>query len=150
GNGNGAAAPDARRAISVEAPVLAAIPIADTVEVVAPDIGGPTPPEETPAPLEAVPLLTAPEASAPAVRITLPNIDKRETLDAALESVLATLGQRPGPLRVYVSMAGAGWNVKLRQEVAWDERLSDVLRDATGIPLRVELDAQVQPFAALP
>ncbi|MCA1588472.1 MAG: hypothetical protein LC744_07420, partial [Chloroflexi bacterium] len=99
---------------------------------------------------DAVPIQSAPEAAAPAIKITLPKMASRETLDAALESVLATLGQRPGPLRVYVSMAGAEWNVKLRQEVAWDERLDDVLRAATGVPLRVELDVQVQPYAALP
>jgi DNA polymerase III subunit alpha len=149
GNGNGSGG-GSTRPIPVEAAPPVAVAVESAVESATMALGAVSPPEETPAPREAVPLQSSPEAAAPAVRITFPSLANPESLNAALESVLAALGQRPGPLRVYVSMAGAQWNVKLRQAVAWDERLNDVLRAATGIPLRVELDTQLQPYAALP
>ncbi|CAN5792073.1 DNA polymerase III subunit alpha [soil metagenome] len=139
-NGNGSSAP---RAIPVEVPVAAAVAIV-------PDIGGPMPSEETPAPADAVPLLSAPEADAPSVKITFPDATGADALYGALESVRATLTQRPGPLRVYVSVAGSSWSVKLQEAVAWDERLNEALRSATGMSLRVDLDSQAQPSAPLP
>jgi hypothetical protein len=40
---------------------------------------------------------------------------------------------------VVISMTGAAWQVKLKERVAWDDRLAETVRRAAGVPLTVEL-----------
>ena len=91
-------------------------------------IGAPEPLEETPAPLDAVPIQSAPEVSAATVSVSIGDDVPTDRLLGAIESVKGALAGRPGPLPVLltISVAGATRQVRLPDRVAWDERLGDL------------------------
>ena len=118
-----------REAIAVAAPPPAAVAVVEA-EAVAAAIGAPEPLEETPAPLDAVPIQSAPEASAATISVSIGDDVPMDRLLGAIESVKAFLAGRPGPLPVLlsISVAGATRQVRLPDHVAWDERLGEALR----------------------
>ncbi|MDX6593321.1 MAG: polymerase subunit alpha [Gaiellales bacterium] len=134
-----------REAIAVAAPPPAAVAVVEA-EAVAAAIGAPEPLEETPAPLDAVPIQSAPEASAATISVSIGDDVPTDRLLGAIESVKGFLAGRPGPLPVvlFISVAGATRQVRLPDHVAWDERLGDALRRAAGVPVAVELRPGVE------
>ena len=120
--------------------VAVAEPQAESVMVAA-SMGAPEPVEETPAPDGAVPLQSAPVASAATVSVSIGDDVPTDRLLGAIESVKSALAGRPGPLPVLlsISVAGATRQVRLPDRVAWDDRLADTLRRAAGVALTVEL-----------
>jgi hypothetical protein len=93
-----------------------------------------------------VPIQSAPEASVATVSVSIGDDVPTERLLAAIESVKGELAGRPGPLPVVlsISVAGAARQVRLPDRVAWDERLGEQLRRATGVALEVELRSGVE------
>jgi DNA polymerase-3 subunit alpha len=136
-----------REAIAVEPSVPSAVAVVepDPQEAVAVSVGVPAPPEETPAPSDAVPIQSAPVAAAATVAVSIGDDVPTDQLLGAIESVKATLANHPGPLPVVLnlSVAGAVRQVRLPDRVAWDDRLGDTVRRAAGVPLDVELQAGV-------
>jgi len=132
-----------REAIAVEAPTLTAVAVAEPE--VATFVGAPEPAEETAAPLDAVPIQSAPEASAAMVSVSIGDEVPTDRLLGAIESVKGALAGRPGPLAVVLtlSVAGATRQVRLPDRVAWDDRLREVVRRAAGVPVAVELRSGV-------
>jgi DNA polymerase III subunit alpha len=133
-----------REPIAVAAPPPAAVAVVEAeiqAEAVAAAIGAPEPLEETPAPPDAVPIQSAPEASAATISVSIGDDVPMDRLLGAIESVKGFLAERPGPLPVllFISVAGATRQVRLPDHVAWDERLGDALRRAAGVPVAVEL-----------
>jgi DNA polymerase-3 subunit alpha len=128
----------AREAIPVEAPAPVAVAVAETV-------GAPEPAEEPPAPTGAVPLQSAPEASAATVAVRIGDDIPSDRLLTAIESVKGALASRPGPLAVTlsISVAGASRQVRLPDRVAWDDRLAEALGRAAGVPVTAELQPSV-------
>jgi hypothetical protein len=108
---------------------------------VATAVGAPEPPEEPPAPLDAVPIQSSPEASVATVAVSIGEEVPTERLLGAIESVKGALAGRPGPLPVVLSLsvAGATRLVRLPDRVAWDDRLAELVRRATDVPVTVEL-----------
>ena len=90
----GSARADRRRA----APPPAAVAVVEA-EVVAAAIGAPEPLEETPAPSDAVPIQSAPEASAATVSVSIGDDVPTDRLLGAIESVKGALAGRPGRCR---------------------------------------------------
>ncbi len=125
-----------RSSVREPIPVVAPAPVAMTV-------GAPEPAEEPPAPADAVPIQSAPVASVATVAVLIGDEVPNDQLLGAIESVKAALAARPGPLPVTlsISVAGASRQVRLPDRVAWDDRLADDLRRATGVPVAVELRA---------
>jgi DNA polymerase-3 subunit alpha len=130
-----------RQPIAVEAPEPAAVAVAEPVGARAPE-----PAEEPPAPVDAVPLQSAPAGSAATVTVSIGDDVPVDQLLRAIESVKGALLGRPGPLPVVlsISVAGATRQVRLPNRVAWDDRLGDLVRSAAGVPLAVELQAAVE------
>ena len=138
-----------REAIAVEAPTVpsafgVAVAVAEpevVVAAVATAVGAPEPAEEPPAPVDAVPIQSAPEASAATVSVSIGDDVPMDRLLAAIESVKGALVSRPGPLPVLmsISVAGAVRQVRLPDRVAWDDRLGEAIRRAAGVPVAVEL-----------
>src|SRR5688500_7042736 len=130
--------------IAVVAPAPAAVAVVEPE--VADAIGAPEPAEESPAPADAVPIQSAPEASVATVSVSIGDDVPTERLLGAIESVKGELAGRPGPLPVVlsISVAGAARQVRLPDRVAWDERLGEQLRRATGVALEVELRSGVE------
>jgi DNA-binding IclR family transcriptional regulator len=64
-----------------------------------------------------------------------------ERLLPAIESVTAAVRTRPGgvPVVINIPVAGATRQVRLPHQAEWDERLADVVRQAAGVPVGVEL-----------
>jgi OB-fold nucleic acid binding domain len=118
-------------------------PPAPVAVAVAEELGAPEAADEPPAPLDAVPLRTAPEGSAAGVSVAFGSGIAPDMLYPALEAVRETLRSRPGPLPVVVSMTGADWQVKLQERVAWDDRLGETVRRAAGVPVAVELRSAI-------
>ena len=141
---NGGGGPP-REPIAVAAPPPAAVAVVEA-EAVAAAIGAPEPLEETPAPSDAVPIQSAPEASAATISVSIGDDVPTDRLLGAIESVKGFLAGRPGPLPVllFISVAGATRQVRLPDHVAWDERLGDALRRAAGVPVAVELRPGVE------
>ncbi len=135
-----------REPIAVAAPPPAAVAVVEAAEAVAAAIGAPEPLEETPAPLDAVPIQSAPEASAATISVSIGDDVPTDRLLGAIESVKGLLAGRPGPLPVllFISVAGATRQVRLPDHVAWDERLGDAVRRAAGVPVAVELRSGVE------
>ena len=133
-----------REAIAVEAPTLTALAVAEPE--VATFVGAPEPAEETAAPLDAVPIQSAPEASAAMVSVSIGDEVPTDRLLGAIESVKGALAGQPGPLAVVLtlSVAGATRQVRLPDRVAWDDRLGEVVRRAAGVPVAVELRSGVE------
>jgi hypothetical protein len=134
-----------REPIAVSPPPPAAVAVVEA-EAVAAAIGAPEPLEETPAPLDAVPIQSAPEASAATISVSIGDDVPTDRLLGAIESVKGFLAGHPGPLPVLlsISVAGATRQVRLPDHVAWDERLGEGLRRAAGVPVAVELRPGVE------
>jgi len=131
-----------REPIAVQAPPPAAVAVAELeAEAVAATIGAPEPFEETPAPLDAVPIQSTPLGAAATVSVSIGDDVPTDRLLGAIESVKETLAGRPGPLPVLlsISVAGATRQVRLPDRVAWDERLGEAVQSAAGMPVAVEL-----------
>jgi hypothetical protein len=112
---------------------------------VAETVGAPEPAEEPPAPTDAVPLQSAPEASAATVAVRIGDDIPSDRLLTAIESLKGALASRPGPLAVTlsISVAGASRQVRLPDRVAWDDRLAEALGRAAGVPVTAELQPSV-------
>ncbi|MEO5986989.1 MAG: OB-fold nucleic acid binding domain-containing protein, partial [Candidatus Limnocylindria bacterium] len=125
-----------REAVAVAPPPPVALAIDEP-------IGAPEPAEEPPAPVDAVPIQSSPEASTATVSVSIGEEVATDRLLGAIESVKIALAGRPGPLPVVltISVAGATRQVRLPDRVAWDERLGDALRRAADVPLSVELSS---------
>jgi hypothetical protein len=150
-NGNGNANGEqgvwsARQPVAVEPsePVAVAVVAEPAVGV-----GAPEPAEEPPAPVDAVPIQSAPEASAAMVSVSIGDDVPTERLLGAIESVKGELAGHPGPLPVVltVSVAGAARQVRLPDRVAWDDHLGEAVRRAAGVAVAVELRPGVERLA---
>jgi len=128
-NGNGRAAlpvdPPPAVALAVDAPVAVLAGLSD----------------EAPAPAGAVPLQSAPAGAEATIDIIFVGALSADRLQPALEAVQSVLRGRPGPLPVVVSIEGVPWRVKLPEQVAWDDRIDESVRQAAGLPVRVELSS---------
>jgi hypothetical protein len=102
--------------------------------------------EETPAPADAVPLQSAPVAAVATVSVSMGDDVPVDRLLGAIESVKGALAGRPGPLPVVLSLsvAGAVRSVRLPDQIAWDDRLGELLRRVAGVPVSVELRAAAE------
>ena len=110
-------------------------------EAVAAAVGAPGAARGDARPPDAVPIQSAPEASAATVGVSIGDDVPTDRLLGAIESVKGSLAGRPGPLPVLlsISVAGATRQVRLPDRVAWDERLGEAVRRAAGVPVAVEL-----------
>jgi hypothetical protein len=157
GNGNGHANGNANGGERVQGvwgsgsdvqpvPVEPGAPVALAVaepEVAPIGAGLPEPADEPPAPADAVPIQSAPEAAVATVAVSIGEEVPTDRLLGAIESVKGALVGRPGPLPVVLSfsVAGATRQVRLPDRVAWDERLGEAVGRAAGFPVIVELRA---------
>jgi len=137
--------------IPVEVPPPAAVAVVDAAAAAEPPVaveavGAPEPAEEAPAPLDAVPIQSAPAVSGATVSVSIGGEVATELLLGAIESVKGALLGRPGPLPVVlsISVAGATRQVRLPDRVAWDDRLEDAVQRAAGVPVAVELRSGVE------
>jgi hypothetical protein len=96
-------------------------------------------------PRDAVPLPASP-AEAGTISIGFETEVAMDRLLPAIESLTAVIRDRPGSLPVVINIpvAGATRQVRLPERVAWDDRLAERLRQASGLALAVEL----RPVAA--
>jgi DNA polymerase-3 subunit alpha len=147
-NGNGERAQGGgggsrREAVEPAAPVAVAVAGQEPEEVSA-LVGAPAPGDDPPAPRDAVPLQSAPVASAATVSVSIGDVPTDRLL-GAIESVKSELAGRPGPLPVLltISVAGATRQVRLPDHVAWDDRLAEALVRVAGVPVVTELRAAV-------
>ena len=143
GNGNGNAAPrEPAAAVAVAMPrgavSVAEAPVAISVAPPAPA----EPADEPPAPVDAVPLTAVP-AGLGTIEISFQQDVNMERLLPAIESVTAAVRSRPGgvPVVINIPVAGATRQVRLPHQAEWDDRLADVVRQAAGVPVDVELRA---------
>jgi hypothetical protein len=134
---------DVRAEAVVAAPPLAPASMASPALSAAPELPV-EPADEAPAPADAVPLQAAPAADAPTLEVAFDPSAPMDRLLPAIESVTRFLGGHPGPLAVLIEVpvAGATRQVRLRERVAWDDRVADGLRRAADLPLTVELRAR--------
>jgi len=132
-----------REAVPVEATAPVAVAVEEPALVA---VGAVEPAEEPPAPLDAVPLQSAPVGSVATVSVSIGDEVPTERLLGAIESVKGALIDRPGPLPVVltISVAGATRQVRLPDRVAWDDRLSDAVQRAAGVPVSVELESTAE------
>ncbi|HEX7171301.1 MAG TPA: OB-fold nucleic acid binding domain-containing protein, partial [Candidatus Limnocylindria bacterium] len=136
-----------RQPVAVEpAPPVALAVVESRGEELSATVGAPARGDDPPAPRDAVPLQAAPVASAAMVAVSLGDDVPTDRLLGAIESVKGALGSRPGPLPVVLnlSVAGAVRQVRLPDRVAWDDRLAEVVRQAAGVPVTVELRPGVE------
>ncbi len=137
GNGNGApygvptpatVPPTATVALAVGEPAVAALPVAEAES------------DEAPAPADARPLAVAP-TGAGTIQIGFEEGLPMDRLLPAIESVTAAIRGRPGTMPVVISIpvAGATRQVRLPHTAEWDDRLGEVVRQAAGLPVAVEL-----------
>jgi hypothetical protein len=100
------------------------------------------PADEAPAPLDAVPL-TAVAPGSGIIEISFEQGVVMDRLLPAIESVTAAVRSRPGgvPVVINIPVAGATRQVRLPHSAEWDDRLADVVRQAAGVPVDVELRA---------
>ncbi len=133
-----APAPD-RQAVAVEPDAAVAVAVEDLPPAV------PEPAEEPPAPADAVPLQSAPEASPATVDVSIGEEVPADRLLGVIESVKSALAARPGPSPVVLnlSVAGAVRRVRLPDQVSWDDRLGDAIRRAAGVPITIELRPEI-------
>jgi hypothetical protein len=98
--------------------------------------------EESPAPLDAVPIAASPPGAG-TIQIGFEEGIGLEQLLPAIESVTQAVRARPGALPVVISIpvAGATRQVRLPHLAEWDERLAESVRQAAGVPVAVELRA---------
>jgi hypothetical protein len=148
GNGNGGAArqPVAVPVASAGEPMPAVMPRAaltvaepSTAPLMAPleDAA-----EESQAPVDAVPL-AAIAAGSGTIEISFEQGVGMEKLLPAIESVTAAVRSRPGgvPVVINIPVAGATRQVRLPHQAEWDDRLADIVRQAAGVPVDVDLRA---------
>jgi DNA polymerase-3 subunit alpha len=128
GNGGGHPQPHATVPVAVAEPVAAALPVAE------PDA------DEAAVPAGAVPLTVAPPGAG-TIEIGFEDGLPMDRLLPALESVTAAIRGRPGSVPVVISLpvAGAVRQIRLPDLAEWDDRLGDVVRQAAGLPVAVEL-----------
>jgi DNA polymerase-3 subunit alpha len=134
-NGNG------RTAVPVVPPVSVPVAVAE------PDLD---PSDEPPAPRDAVPLQSAPVATAASINVTVGDEVPVDRLLGAIESVKGALLGHPGPLPVMlsISVAGARRQIRLPDRVAWDDRLAEAVQRAAGVPVSTELRPTVEESIA--
>jgi DNA polymerase-3 subunit alpha len=113
------------------------VPDARAVPVVATAAGEDR--DEAPAPSDAVPLQVAPEGTSAAIAVEVTSRVPEEALYAAVESIREVLRNRPGPLPVILTLPGIVSRIRLREHVAWDDQLSEVLRRSAGVALDIRL-----------
>jgi DNA polymerase-3 subunit alpha len=111
------------------------------VTVVPVDAAG-EPADEPTAPADAVPLTVSP----PGVGTIQIGFEQGIALDRllpAIESVTQAVRSRPGGLPVVINLpvAGETRQVRLPHLAEWDERLAEIVRQAAGVPVEVELRA---------
>jgi hypothetical protein len=101
--------------------------------------------DEAPAPADARPLAASPPGAG-TIQIGFDEDLPMERLLPAIESVTAAIRGRPGSLPVVINIpvAGAVRQVRLPHLAEWDDRLGEVVRQAAGLPVAVEL----RPVAA--
>ncbi|MGZ6029136.1 MAG: helix-hairpin-helix domain-containing protein, partial [Myxococcaceae bacterium] len=105
------------------------------------------PAEESPAPLDAVPVRAGasegevPSRGASTISIGFAGEVDLDRLLPAIESLTAAIRGRPGSLPVVINIpvAGATRQVRLPLHAEWDDRLGDLLTRAAGLPLAVSL-----------
>jgi DNA polymerase III subunit alpha len=152
GNGNGhgqpAQAPMTPVALprGVESPEeTVAVPVVASVAAI--PVRPVEPAEESPAPLDAVPVRAGasegdvPPRGAGTISIGFAGEVDLDRLLPAIESLTAAIRGRPGSLPVVINIpvAGATRQVRLPLHAEWDERLGDLLTRAAGLPLAVSL-----------
>ncbi|HET7520576.1 MAG TPA: DNA polymerase III subunit alpha, partial [Candidatus Limnocylindria bacterium] len=100
------------------------------------------PSDEPAAPADAVPLAAVP-SGAGTIEISFEPGLGMERLLPAIESVTQAVRSRPGgvPVVISIPVAGAARQVRLPHQAEWDDRLADVVRQAAGVPVSVELRA---------
>jgi hypothetical protein len=145
GNGNGGAASPQPVAVPVAAMPRGAVSVADLAAAVGAPVAPPAPAEpaeEPPVPVDAVPL-TAMPAGLGIIEISFEQGVNMDRLLPAIESVTAAVRSRPGgvPVVINIPVAGATRQVRLPHQAEWDDRLADVVRQAAGVPVGVELRA---------
>jgi DNA polymerase-3 subunit alpha len=145
GNGHGGAQPSQPVAVPVAAMPRGAVSIANTPAALVAPVAPPAPAEpadEPPVPVDAVPLTAVP-AGLGIIEISFEQGVNMERLLPAIESVTAAVRSRPGgvPVVINIPVAGATRQVRLPHQAEWDDRLADVVRQAAGVPVGVELRA---------
>jgi hypothetical protein len=98
--------------------------------------------DEPSAPADAVPLTAVPTGFG-TIEISFESSVGMDRLLPAIESVTAAVRSRPGgvPVVINIPVAGATRQVRLPHSAEWDDRLADVVRQAAGVPVDVELRA---------
>jgi DNA polymerase III alpha subunit len=122
-----------------------AVPVAASVTAI--PIRPVEPADESPAPIDAVPVrAAASEGEVPprghgTISIGFASEVDLEQLLPAIESLTAAIRGRPGSLPVVINIpvAGATRQVRLPLHAEWDDGLGDLLTRAAGLPLAVSL-----------
>jgi DNA polymerase-3 subunit alpha len=122
-----------REPIPVVAPAPVAVPVAE-------DLGAPEPAEEPPVPTNSVPLQAAPAGSAAMVAVLIDRYPESQ-FHEIVRSIQGVVRDRPGPIRVALSVRGTSTMLRLAEGVRWDDRLGEMLVKAAGVPVAVELRA---------
>ncbi|HET6744708.1 MAG TPA: DNA polymerase III subunit alpha [Candidatus Limnocylindria bacterium] len=93
-------------------------------------------------PAEAIPLAVSPPGAG-TIQIGFEPGIALERLLPAIESVTQAVRSRPGSLPVVINLpvAGETRQVRLPHRAEWDERLADIVRQAAGVPVEIELRA---------
>jgi DNA polymerase-3 subunit alpha len=149
GHGDGGAPQPVAVPIATEQPAATAMPrgavsVAEAPVEAAAAIVVPAPPaepaDEAPAPIDAVPLSAVPTGGSTLEIRFEPGIALEQLLPA-IESVTAAIRSRPGgvPVVITIPVAGATRQVRLPHSAEWDDRLRDMVRQAAGVPIEVEL-----------
>ena len=124
-----------RSSVSEPIPVVAPTPVAVPV---AEDLGAPEPAEEPPVPTNSVPLQSAPAGSAAMVAVLIDRYPESQ-FHEIVRSIQGVVRDRPGPIRVALSVRGTTTLLRLAEGVRWDDRLGETLVKAAGVPVAVEL-----------
>jgi hypothetical protein len=126
----------------VEAVAHGAVSVAEPAAPAALPVARAEPADEPSAPADAVPLPAVPAGSG-VIEISFEGGLNMERLLPAIESVTAAVRSRPGgvPVVINIPVAGATRQVRLPHQAEWDDRLADVVRQAAGVPIGVELRA---------
>ena len=122
-----------REPIPVVAPAPVPVPVAE-------DLGAPEPAEEPPVPTNSVPLQAAPAGSAAMVAVLIDRYPESQ-FHEIVRSIQGVVRDRPGPIRVALSVRGTTTMLRLSEGVRWDDRLGETLVKAAGVPVAVELRA---------
>jgi DNA polymerase-3 subunit alpha len=145
GNGGPSRQPVAVSIATAEEPIPAVMPRGAAPAAAVADPPPAAPPElsdEPSAPADAVPLTAVPTGFG-TIEISFESSVGMDRLLPAIESVTAAVRSRPGgvPVVINIPVAGATRQVRLPHSAEWDDRLADVVRQAAGVPVDVELRA---------